>query len=127
MEKLDLLILAGAGAMAATAGVLWITREPSIALEEAPPAAQQMVAESADPQVREAVQSGRPVRLRALKPSSDVPTFQSEVANMGGTDNSGMTDAQMRETVRTMQSASESASQAAADAERARRSSEPDR
>jgi hypothetical protein len=126
MEKLDLLILAGAGAMAATAGVLWFTREPSIALEDAPPAVQQMVAESADPQVREAVQSGRQVRLRALKPSSDVPTFQSEVANMGGTDNS-MSEAEMDQMVRSMQRASDRANQAAADAARARRASEPDR
>jgi hypothetical protein len=127
MEKLDLLILAGAGAMAATAGVLWFTREPSIALEDAPPAVQQMVAESADPQVRDAVKAGRQVRLSALKPSSDVPTFQAEVANMGGTDDTSMTEAEMRETVRAMQRASDRADQAAAEAARARRVSEPDR
>ncbi|MDQ3126615.1 MAG: hypothetical protein M3Q74_13550 [Pseudomonadota bacterium] len=85
MTKIDLLILAGAGALAATAGALWFTREPSIALEDAPPVAQQLVAESSDPALRQALAEGRSIRLRALKPSSDVGTFQREVEGRGGT------------------------------------------
>lgn len=118
MEKLDLLLLAGAGALAATAGALWFTREPSIALEDAPPVAQQLVADSADPQVREAVEAGRPVRLRALRPSSDVPVFQSEVEGMGGTEEMPqMSEAEMNQTLRAMQRAA-AADRAARNADR---------
>lgn len=75
MTKVDYAIALAAIMMAMIAAALWFTREPSIALEDAPPIARQLVSEMGDPDVQDALAKGRPIRVRALTPDKDLPVF----------------------------------------------------
>lgn len=75
MTRLDYIILLIAACTALLAAVLWVTQDDSIALEEAPLVAQQLVAESGDPEIQAALADGREIRLRKVKPAESMPSF----------------------------------------------------
>lgn len=83
MTKLDYAIALAAAVMAIIAAALWLTREPSISLEDAPPAARRLMSEVEDPATRQAMAEGRSIRLRAVKPGKDAPVFRPVEASAG--------------------------------------------